>query len=424
MDTFAAKYLMPFLYLLEEMAPFLLLGFLIAGLLHTLVPRSFYGKWLGQDNLRSVLAAILIGIPLPLCSCGVIPTAVSMRKEGASRSAVTSFLIATPQTGVDSIAATWSVLGLPFAILRPVAALLTALGGGVAALVGLRRHPDTQLGQAAAEAREQDGGGFFRRLTRALHYAYVTMLGDIGGRLLAGLLVAGLITIVVPDEFFAAYAGHRIINMLVLLAIAVPMYVCATGSIPIAAALILKGVSPGAALVFLMAGPAVNFASVLVLGRQLGRRTTVIYVASVVIGALVMGLFTDLCLPQEWFTGRIRGAYDVCCAGGHRDLLHIASAVLLAALLVNCLVVERLRRRPSVEGRQCPCESNQSSDIMIVKVKGMKCSHCAENVRKAIAAVPGVSDVTVDHVSGEAVVGGSASREDICNAVISAGYEA
>jgi len=430
MTGFASKYLMPFLYLLEEMAPFLILGFFIAGLLHTFVPKTFYRRWLGKDDLRSVLMAILLGIPLPLCSCGVIPTAVSMRKEGVSRSAITAFLIATPQTGVDSIAATWSILGLPFAILRPIAALLTALGGGIASLIGLRNDPDTMAAQnTAGEEAPKERKSFWKRISEALQYGFGTMLGDIGGRLVIGLIVAGIITIVVPDEFFAAYAGNRIINMLVLLAIAVPMYICATGSIPIAAALILKGVSPGAALVFLMAGPAVNFATVLVLGKQIGRKTTAIYVSSVVIGALLIGLIVDYCLPAEWFTGRISKAYDSCCGGGHTDALHIISAIVLAALLVKCLLIDRLRRRRSCDCQteSCSCENgniaNKKENTMIFKVKGMKCSHCAENVRKAIAAVPGVDDVSVDHVSGTATVSGDAPKDKIIAAINDSGYE-
>ena len=439
MQDFIQTYINPFIFLLEEMAPVLLLGFLIAGLLHAFVPQTFYRHYLGGDNLRSVLMAILVGIPLPLCSCGVIPTAVSMRKEGASRSATTSFLIATPQTGVDSIAATWSVLGLPFAILRPVAALLTALGGGLASILSLRLHKEDESAADAApsslhEEHDAAHGGFWKRIGEALHYGFVTMLSDIGGRLVIGLILAGLITIFVPDSFFTSYAGNELVNMLVLLVIAIPMYVCATGSIPIAAALILKGVSPGAALVFLMAGPAVNIASILVLGKQLGRRSVVIYVASVVIGSILMGLFTDYCLPAEWFTSRISAAYsDSCHEGG--SWIEIVSAAVLVILLIYGFVHTRRH------GHDCGCDDDgcchedhhhhhhddahgMADSPAVYKIKGMHCSHCAENVTKAISAVPGVKSVSVNHVTGEALVEGSPDRKVVVAAIESAGYQA
>lgn len=146
------EYVMPFLYLLLEMAPYLLLGFFIAGLLHSFVPQRWYRKYLGRNDFRSVALSLLFGIPLPLCSCGVIPTAVGMRREGASKGAVTAFLIGTPQTGVDSIAATWSVLGGPFAILRPVAALVTGLFGGLAANAVAKRDESRQAAAPAAGA--------------------------------------------------------------------------------------------------------------------------------------------------------------------------------------------------------------------------------------------------------------------------------
>ena len=352
METFFDKYVMPFLYLLEEMAPFLLLGFFIAGLLHAFVPRNFYRRYLGKDNLGSVLMAILVGIPLPLCSCGVIPTALSMRKDGASRSATTSFLIATPQTGVDSIAASWSVLGLPFAIIRPIAALITALGGGVASLLAFR-HTSDPVRESAPEKSSSDHEkkGFWARIREALSYAFDDMLSDIGGRLVVGLLIAGLITVLVPDNFFASYASNGFVNMLIMLVIAVPMYVCATGSIPIAVALILKGVNPGAALVFLMAGPAVNVATIMVLGKELGRKTMNIYILSVIIGSITMGLIIDNLLPLHWFTDKVNASYTASChEDGAGNWIQIVSTVALVALLIRIFIKSRRHG-----GHHCAC---------------------------------------------------------------------
>ena len=243
------EYITPFLYLLNTMAPYLLLGFLLAGVIHAYVPRRLYARYLSQPDFRSVALAALFGVPLPLCSCGVIPTAMSLRREGASKGAVTSFLIATPQTGVDSIVATYSVLGLPFAVIRPV---VTALAGGWTVNRLTRSETDGIL--PAAEGGEVRRSG--SRFVEALRYGFVDMIQDIGRWLVLGLLVAGLITILVPDNFFASFADKPLLNMAVVLLFSIPMYLCATGSIPIAAALMLKGLSPGAALVLLMAGPA------------------------------------------------------------------------------------------------------------------------------------------------------------------------
>jgi len=275
------EYITPFLYLLNTMAPYLLLGFLLAGVIHAYVPRRLYARYLSQPDFRSVALAALFGVPLPLCSCGVIPTAMSLRREGASKGAVTSFLIATPQTGVDSIVATYSVLGLPFAVIRPVVALVTALAGGWTVNRLTRSETDGIL--PAAEGGEVRRSG--SRFVEALRYGFVDMIQDIGRWLVLGLLVAGLITILVPDNFFASFADKPLLNMAVVLLFSIPMYLCATGSIPIAAALMLKGLSPGAALVLLMAGPATNTASILVIGKVLGRRTLTAYLGAIVAGA-------------------------------------------------------------------------------------------------------------------------------------------
>ena len=233
-----------------EMAPYLLLGFFIAGVLHVFVPQKFYANYLSRNNKLSVVWAALLGVPLPLCSCGVIPTAIGLRNEKASKGAIASFLIATPQTGIDSILATFSLMGLGFAIIRPTAALVTGVCGGL--LVNRLVREDDVKEDACASCQVESGN----RILRVLKYAYYDMLRDIGLRLLIGLVVAALIQVAVPDEFFLSFGSQPLLQMLVILVIAVPMYICSTGSIPVAAALMMKGLSPGAALVMLMAGPA------------------------------------------------------------------------------------------------------------------------------------------------------------------------
>ena len=269
------------LHLINEMSPFLLLGFLLAGLMHAFIPGQIYSRYLAKPTFSSVLYSALFGIPLPLCSCGVIPTAMSLRKEGASKGAVASFLIATPQTGVDSIIATYSLMGLPFAIARPIIAFVTALFGGQMVNMAdkdpspaLPREGEESQHNKPVEAHCECGCGhnhehshehehsFIGKIKEALSYAFLEMMEDIGKWLMIGLIVAGLITVLVPDSFFEVFKDNSLASMLLVLAFAIPMYLCATGSIPIAVALMLKGLTPGSALVLLMAGPACNMASI------------------------------------------------------------------------------------------------------------------------------------------------------------------
>ena len=226
------EYILPLFELLNEMSPYLLLGFLIAGILHEFVPQKLYRNSLSQNNMRSVILAALIGVPLPLCSCGVIPTAMSLRREGVSKGATTSFLISTPQTGIDSILATASLLGVPFALLRPFVAFLTAIFGGCL----VNRFDGDENRGTYVYAETQKSSGFIQKCVGALKYGFIEMLQDIGKWIVIGLIVAGLITILVPDNFFTAFNDKPIVNMLIVMLFSVPMYLCATGSIPIAAA--------------------------------------------------------------------------------------------------------------------------------------------------------------------------------------------
>lgn len=399
--------------LINSMAPYLLLGFLLAGLMHAFVPQNLYRRYLGGNSFRSVLNAALLGIPLPLCSCGVIPTAMSLRKEGASKGATVSFLISTPQTGVDSIIATYSLIGLPFALLRPLAALITSLFGGC--LVNRFDDKDVCSTSCAAPSESVDGGvrvSFRQRLQSAFRYAFVEMMQDIGKWLLLGLVVAGLITVFVPDSFFALFADKPLLSMLLVLAFAVPMYLCATGSIPIAVALMLKGLSPGTALVLLMAGPAVNVASMLVISKVMGKKTLSFYLLSIVSGAIAFGLAIDYLLPREWFLTSLAHIHD-CHAQGV-SWFNLGCTLLMLLLLVNAFVL-RYRKQDSCE---LPSDKN-----WVMMVKGMTCNHCKNNVEKAIMKVDGVEQVDINLADGRTVVTGSFDREAIKNSVEGIGFE-
>lgn len=365
--------------LITSMSPYLLLGFLIAGIMHTFIPGKYFHKYLSKKSFRSVINAALIGIPLPLCSCGVIPTAMSMRKDGASKGAVASFLIATPQTGVDSIMATFSLMGLPFAIIRPIAALFTAVAGGFLVNKGDKcchgqgnvetssccchshSHAEGHTCQCSSHSHAEEhscqchshaeGHSFFSKVKDALTYAYVDMVEDIGKWLVVGLVIAGIITTVIPTEYFAFFKDNTLASMLLVLLISMPMYLCATGSIPIAVALMMKGLTPGAALVLLVAGPACNFASILILRKFLGTRTLLLYLGSIVFGSIIFGCLVDW-LQYAGHVDFLRQLHvsHACCDHGP-SFFNWACTILLALMLIYALVFPKLGLRK----KKCCC---------------------------------------------------------------------
>ncbi|MBQ3765845.1 MAG: permease [Bacteroidales bacterium] len=388
-----------------EMSPYLLLGFLIAGILHVFVPGRFYSKYLSRNNRLSVLYAALLGIPLPLCSCGVIPTAIGLRNEKASKGAVASFLIATPQTGIDSILATFSVLGLGFAIIRPVAALVTGVCGG---LLVNRFVRDDASGEVTEDSCRVETGN---KVWRVLRYAYFDMIQNIGLRLVIGLLVAALIQVLVPDEFFLHFGSNPLLQMLVILIVAVPMYICSTGSIPVAAALILKGLSPGAALVMLMAGPAVNLASILVVRKSLGSRFTVIYLLVIVGFSILFGLLVNA------FGINIApmAGQDACCASEAAvpGPFKLVCTILLTLFIVFALSMKFFSRFTHKEA---------DPDSAVYTVEGMHCSHCEAAVVRALESVEGVESAKASAPRKTLTVKGTAAEADIRAAVEKAGY--
>lgn len=403
--------------ILNQMSPYILLGFLIAGLLHVFVRPSTMARHLAGRGWKPVVKAALLGIPLPLCSCGVLPTAVSLRRQGASRAAATSFLIATPQTGVDSIAATYSLLGLPFALIRPVAALAGAFAGGIAV-------DKTASGDMADDIAECSDGchtdtaeaselptGFFARLGAAVKYGLVDMVASVGKWLVIGLVVAALITVFIPDSLFMGLSDYPLLAMLAVVAVAVPMYVCATGSIPIALSLMAKGLSPGIAFVMLMAGPAANFASIMILGRTLGRRATAVYVGSVVVTAIAFGLAIDLLLPASWFA--VGNAATAACHSHAFGIFDTACSALLVGLLIYAAIKNRKHNH----------QTTTSTMTTTYKIEGMACPHCKATVEKALRGLEGVENVDVDLAKGTATVDGTATPEAVAEAVRLAGFD-
>ena len=394
-----------------EMSPYILLGFIIAGVLHVFVEQRTMSRHLSGNSLSSVIKAALFGIPLPLCSCGVLPTAVSLRRQGAGKGATTSFLIATPQTGVDSIAATYSLLGLPFAILRPVAALTGAVFGG-AMVNKFDKEDDAESINCAISDEDTKSQPLAHKIGAALKYGLIDMVASVGPWLVTGLIIAALITVLVPDTLFVGLSRYPLLAMLAVVAVAVPMYVCATGSIPIAMSLMVKGLSPGIAFVLLMAGPAANFASLMILSRTQGRKATLIYVASVVVTAIAFGLIIDTFMPASWFLPASSvAAVDAC----HVTIgwFPTACSILLLALLGYTFIMNKHKNH----------HHNITEMTKEYKINGMACQHCKNNVEKQLAKVPGVETVDVNLDKAVATVTGNADSNAVIEAIQLAGYE-
>ncbi len=411
------KYLNTCWQVTEELAPWLFLGAFAAGLLHVLLPRDFIRRHLGGRGFGSAFKAALIGVPMPLCSCGVIPAGIALKKEGASDAAAVAFLISTPQTGVDSIAVSAAFLGWPFAIFKVVSAFLTGLLGGTLADAG-RPAATPETGASAAPAAAEPVS-FTARLRELVAFGANELLRGIWRWVAAGILVSAAISVLLPDGSLGGRAwATGFTGMLAMLAISVPMYVCATGSVPIAAALVRAGMSPGAALVFLMAGPATNVATLGAVYKVFGRRVTGIYLAVIVVSSLVLGWVFDSLL-------QVRSSAPAAChapvAGWLSTAMAAALLLLFAWFMLDDLRAWYGRRRAAAAGKALPA----AAQTLLLQVSGMTCEGCANRVRACLTAAPGVLVVQVDLAAAKVSVGGSGmDAEDLCSRLRQAGYGA
>lgn len=329
MLDFARSIIVGFWNTAAEMSPYLLFGFFVAGILSVCISQRFVEKHLAGRGICPLIKASLFGVPLPLCSCGVIPVSISLHKHGASKGSTISFLLSTPQTGVDSIFATLSLLGPVFAVFRPAVAFVTGIIGGILVNVFDRdKNEDPDRPKEICTDECCSSSKKSSRIFRGLKYGFVTLPRDIGKAMLIGLVIAACISAFVPEDLFAEkLLGTGIFAMVVMMFLGIPVYVCATASIPVAAALILKGLTPGAALVFLITGPATNAAAFTTIWKALGGRTALIYLFTVAVSALGAGILFDMMFP---------GIGPLVRTHLHQMepsiLGHISAAVLLAVL--------------------------------------------------------------------------------------------
>jgi len=293
--------------LLLASSVYMLFGIIIAGLMRVFISPQKVLQHLGRGRVRSVLKAAFLGIPLPLCSCGVLPAAASLKRQGANNGAVVSFLISTPESDIDAIVLTYALLDPIITAARVVAGFFTAVCAGIAE--NIRGYDDSKQATLVPDLRcaidaccdginclpevHRSHHSFMEKLYAGLRYAFATLWADLAVWFLAGILLAGIITAVIPQELLTRYVGGGLSAMLIMLAVGIPLYICASASTPIAAALILQGVSPGAALVFMLAGPASNITSLTMLLRILGTRATVLYLVSIAFFSVAFGLLTD-----------------------------------------------------------------------------------------------------------------------------------
>ena len=322
-----------FVLLFTESAPFLLLGMLIAGMINQWVPRTWVEKTLGSKG--SILTAALIGAPLPLCSCSVIPVAMGIRRSGASKASTASFLVATPETGVDSIGITYALMGPIMAVARPIAAITSAIVAGLFVLWfgkadnTIEQKTPTNTTSSCCHKTKVVPSSVSEKIQAAFVFGFGQLLRDFMLWFLIGIFFAALVTSIVPVGFLNQYA-QGILAMLVVVLISIPMYVCATASTPIAVGLLLSGITPGAALVFMLTGPATNIATLIVIKNELGKRELGLYLVAIVSSALSAGLILDFLFAQ--FNWQLQLSH-----GEHSDMvgvLYQGSALVLAAMIV------------------------------------------------------------------------------------------
>lgn len=404
---------------LAQMSPYLTLGFLISGVLSVMISPRWVEKHLGSGRISSVIKATLFGVPLPLCSCGVIPVAASLRRHGASKGATTAFLISTPQTGIDSMLATWGLLGPFFAVFRPLAALITGIVGGL----GVSFTDKDDVTAIAANAADSDDAStsFIEKLTAAIKYAFVTLPGEIAKALVVGIFIAGLISTFIAGDFVSQYIGNYYVTMLLMLAIGIPVYVCSTSSIPIALAFMRMGVSPGAAFVFLISGPATNAAAISVVWKILGKTSALIYLLTVFFGSLAGGFALDF-FDQKFSEAGLSAIVTACHT--ELSLLETGSAVFMLVVLAFSYYKSRQSETCCSSCATSP-ETTSETPVASFSVDGMSCNNCAEAVKLAILEIHGVTAAKVILSEKKALVSGhGVNHETVIETINSLGYSA
>lgn len=338
------------LKMFNQAAPYMTMGILLGGLLKAFISEELVQKYLGGRGISPVFRASLAGVPLPLCSCGVIPAAAALKKQGASSSATVSFLISTPESGIDSIALSYALLDPILTVARPIIAFISAFAAGIASVLWGGPEHKTEIdkseihdhGHGHDHSPEIAYTSLSQRIKAGLDFAINDIWADLAGTFFIGIILSGIIATIIPSSFLGTYLGGGLRSMLIMLVAGIPMYICASSSTPLAAALILKGVSPGAALVFLMAGPATNVSALPVLNKILGARRLAIYLTIIAVISVTAGLSID------WIYSTM-GISAQASVGEATEMLpqwlHVASATLLIILWLSNLIKKYIKAK-------------------------------------------------------------------------------
>ena len=392
------------LFLLEiwslclQMSPFLLMGMFVSGLISMFVNSRLILKHIGSKNFLSILKSTVLGIPVPLCSCGVIPVAATLRDSGASKGSTVSFLVSTPQTGVDSIFLTYGMLGPVFALFRPLAAFVSGIFSG---MVINSFDDDTHHHLPDPDDAPNDKKPFIERLYSGLSYGFLTLPSDIVVPLFQGLIIAAAIAIIIPPDFIAEkFSTSSYIMLFMMLAVSLPIYVCATASIPIAVALMAKGVTAGAVFVFLMAGPATNASSIAVVKNILGRKTMAHYLFLISSTAVLFGFILD-----SFITIGLPAVSSSSHTHADDSYISLFFTILFVLILLNAYTHKLKGGIPKPDGNENIIDGSQ--DRLSIRVDGMTCSHCRESVESAVYSCSGVESTSVDLLKGLVFVIGS-----------------
>lgn len=368
-------YLTNLLELFVDMALYIMIGLFTVGILNAFVNKKWLTSQIGDESIWSVIKASVIGVPLPLCSCGVVPMSIELKKAGGSNGAVVSFLTSTPQTGVDSIIATYGMLGWFMALYRAIASFVSGIMSGIivnifgkseqikeiqssccgghaeevvtssccgghteevatSSCCGGHTEETTSPCGCSTETKQQNG--LITKLKTVFTYGFGSFLDEIAGRFVVGLLISALISTLIPEDFFLSYGlNNQFLSMILMVIIGLPMYICSTSSIPVAVSLIAKGLTPGAAFVFLFVGPVTNMASLVMITKALGKKITILYVTNAIIMAMIFGYLLQIIINLNLFEFAV---VELACHTGHGSMFANVLAVIFAGLLIKSFI--------------------------------------------------------------------------------------
>ena len=394
-----------------QLAPWLLLGMLLSGLLHVFLPAGFVRKKF--QGAFGVVKAVLLGVPLPLCSCGVVPAGIGLKNQGASNGASVGFLISTPQTGVDSILVSASFFGWPFAFFKmAVAAITGVIGGWITDRVEIPAHEndDRDIASSAtthSHSNDTDAPAWKRCWSHGSEIA-----GSIWAWLVFGILVSAAIEVLVPQAWFEIVGDWGLLpSMFIVLLVSTPLYVCATASVPIAAALVTSGFPPAAALVFLMAGPATNVTTIGAIFGRFGWKTLIVYLLTIIVGSMTFAWLFDQILTAKISS---HSGHD----HEHNNWWSIASGIVLTIMILNFALQDAMRVFKKYSHRAAADE-----DLTQIQIEGMTCNGCVGKLETELQKNAGVDSVSIELKSGLATMVGSPDLEEIHSVVRKLGFE-